>query len=278
MSIFFSVLTINRWNVFASRRSITNHSKPIIHLITPTYSRSAQLADLTRLGQTLLLVDRLHWILVEDSWNKSNAVMEFVDHMRIMVKKYGKDMELTHLNERTPTEHQRRANEKQHRRPRGVAQRNWALRYLHVTQYQQTAFSEDDVIYFADDDNTYDVRLFEEMRSTRKVSVWPVGLVGGLSVEKPLIDPATGSVIGFNSRFNPRRAYPIDMAAFAISWSLLTRNPNARFKYNLPIGTLESNFLQQLLKGYRDLEPKADRCSKIYVWHTQTVNFKPTYL
>ena len=43
------------------------------------------------------------------------------------------------------------------------------------------------VIYFADDDNTYDEELFEVMRDTSAVAVWPVGLVGGLMVEKPKV-------------------------------------------------------------------------------------------
>ena len=50
------------------------------------------------------------------------------------------------------------------------------------------------VVYFADDDNTYSTELFEEMRTTRKVSVWPVGLVGGLMVERPKVDLSTGKV------------------------------------------------------------------------------------
>jgi len=33
-----------------------------------------------------------------------------------------------------------------------------------------------------------DVELFEEMRATKKVSVWPVGLVGGIMVEKPIVE------------------------------------------------------------------------------------------
>ena len=50
------------------------------------------------------------------------------------------------------------------------------------------------MVYFADDDNTYSTELFEEMRTTRKVSVWPVGLVGGLMVERPKVDLSTGKV------------------------------------------------------------------------------------
>ena len=50
------------------------------------------------------------------------------------------------------------------------------------------------MVYFADDDNTYSTELFEEMRTTKKVSVWPVGLVGGLMVERPKVDLSTGKV------------------------------------------------------------------------------------
>ena len=76
------------------------------------------------------------------------------------------------------------------------------------------------MVYFADDDNTYDLRVFDEvirregrlgekregrerrgdgrtiiimtfysfpkMRSTKMVSVWPVGLAGGLKFEGPI--------------------------------------------------------------------------------------------
>ena len=45
------------------------------------------------------------------------------------------------------------------------------------------------VIYFADDDNTYSLDIFEEMRTTKTVSVWPVGIgkfkVLALLVENP---------------------------------------------------------------------------------------------
>ena len=38
---------------------------PTVYVITPTYKRHTQKADLTRLSQTLLHVPRLHWIVVD---------------------------------------------------------------------------------------------------------------------------------------------------------------------------------------------------------------------
>ena len=35
----------------------------------------------------------------------------------------------------------------------------------------------DGVVYFADDDNAYDTRLFWEIRKTRMISMFPVGLL-----------------------------------------------------------------------------------------------------
>jgi len=41
------------------------------------------------------------------------------------------------------------------------------------------------VLYFGDDDNTYDLRLFEEIRKTKKVSVFPVAYVGKQGISSP---------------------------------------------------------------------------------------------
>ncbi len=38
-----------------------------IYVVTPTYARATQTADLTRLAQTLRLVPAVHWIVVEDA-------------------------------------------------------------------------------------------------------------------------------------------------------------------------------------------------------------------
>lgn len=40
---------------------------PTIYFVTPTYPRREQIAELTRLGQTLMHVPHLHWIVADDS-------------------------------------------------------------------------------------------------------------------------------------------------------------------------------------------------------------------
>ena len=137
-----------------------------------------------------------------------------------------------------------------------------------------TIDAKNSVVYFADDDNTYDVRVFEEMRNTAKVSIWPVGLAGNLKVEKPFVKD--DHVIGFNSVWKPERPYPIDMAAFAVNLSLLLEQESAGFTYDVPRGYQESHILSQLISSLDELEPKADSCSQVYVWHTRTEKAKLT--
>ena len=65
---------------------------------------------------------------------------------------------------------------------RGVYQRNEAIKWLREERVGGAG-----VVYFADDDNTYSTELFEAIRLTKSVSVLPVGLVGGLMVERPRV-------------------------------------------------------------------------------------------
>lgn len=50
----------------------------IIYVITPTYRRPEQIADLTRLAQTLMLVRDIHWLVVEDSHVKSTHLADYL--------------------------------------------------------------------------------------------------------------------------------------------------------------------------------------------------------
>lgn len=48
------------------------------------------------------------------------------------------------------------------------------------------------------------------MRTTRKVSVWPVGLVGGRRYERPVVE--NGKVVGWYTGWRADRPFAIDMA------------------------------------------------------------------
>lgn len=98
------------------------------------------------------------------------------------------------------------------------------------------------------------------MRYTKKVSVWPVGLVGAMKFERPVVE--NGKVVRFHTGWRPNRPFPIDMAGFAVSLNLVLANPEACFDGNAEMGFLESSFLQSLVT-MEDLEPKADMCTKV---------------
>lgn len=126
---------------------------PTIHIITPTYSRPVQKAELTRLANTLLHVVNLHWILVEDSQRRTSLVSHLL---------HNTGLNYTHLNVETPRNYKVRGDTRDPRIPRGTIQRNLALRWLRETFSVNT--SQPGVVYFADDDNTYSLELFEEVR------------------------------------------------------------------------------------------------------------------
>lgn len=66
---------------------------PIIYAVTPTYTRYVQKAELTRIFQTLKLVPNVHWIVVEDSEEKTDLVRNLLLESKLIA---------THLNAKTP--------------------------------------------------------------------------------------------------------------------------------------------------------------------------------
>ncbi|KAH9285246.1 Galactosylgalactosylxylosylprotein 3-beta-glucuronosyltransferase 3 [Echinococcus granulosus] len=228
-------------------------SKPIvtIYVITPTFYRLTQKPELVRLCNTLSLVEDIHWIVVEDSQNKTNLVANFLSECKVPS---------THLNAASPKDRNYHI--------KGSNQRNAGLQWLreNIVKGKQRG-----VVYFADDDNTYDPRIFNEMRNLRQGATWPVGIVGGSSWEGCITAPEEPSrIVGFWTGYKPRRSFPIDMAAFAINVDLLFTYPNASFDYK-HVEQQEGTLLSQVgFKSALDLEPRANGCSKILVWHTKT--------
>ncbi|KAF1407801.1 Galactosylgalactosylxylosylprotein 3-beta-glucuronosyltransferase 1, partial [Eudyptes chrysocome] len=231
---------------------------PTIFVITPTYTRPVQKAELTRLANTFLHVQNLHWVVVEDSPRRTNLVSN-------LLEKAG--LNFTHLNVETPKSLKLGLSWIPSHTPRGTLQRNLGLHWLRDS-FSNTAPPEG-VVYFADDDNTYSLELFEEMRYTRRVSVWPVAFVGGLRYESPKVSPA-GKVVGWKTVFDPNRPFAIDMAGFAISIKLILEKPQASFKLEGVKGGYQETSLLKDLVTMDGLEPKAANCTKVLVWHTRT--------
>lgn len=239
--------------------SVSAHQTTLF-LITPTHTRPEQKAELTRLSQTLLHVPNLHWIIVEDSAAKTALVSKFL---------HNSGLNYTHLNVKTPDNYKLGSKDPNWLKPRGVLQRNLALHWLRNNTYIQ---QQKGVVYFADDDNTYSLKLFEEMRDTKIVSVWPVGLVGGLRYERPIVH--NGKVTEWFTYWKPTRPFAMDMAGFAVNLQRFFQFKDAKFDYNVPRGYQESVLLKRLYVKMEDLEPKAEFCTKILVWHTRTEKTK----
>lgn len=78
--------------------------------------------------------------------------------------------------------------------PRGVANRRAAINWI------QKNGKKPGVMYFGDDDNTFDLRLFDEIRYTKQVSMFPVGLIGQYSVSSPIVQNVSSFMLVFNYR------------------------------------------------------------------------------
>ncbi|XP_003386393.2 PREDICTED: galactosylgalactosylxylosylprotein 3-beta-glucuronosyltransferase 2-like isoform X1 [Amphimedon queenslandica] len=232
-----------------------NSTLPTIFMITPTYARATQKADLTRLCQTLMHVRNLHWIIIEDSDSETPLVTRFLKRCRV---------KSSQLNRKTSSKLQPPKVSAKGHKNRGAEQRNVGLDWLRENYKPGDVTG---VVYFGDDDNTYDIQLFEEMRYTNKVSIWPVGLAGGLKAEGPICE--NGRVKKWHVGWSPGRKFPVDMAAFAVNLDIILTNSKARLNPFGPGGHLEPEFLSAITT-VPELEAKADDCTKVYVWHTQT--------
>ncbi|GAU90781.1 hypothetical protein RvY_03152-3 [Ramazzottius varieornatus] len=150
---------------------------PPIYIITPTYARPNQKVDLTtRLSHALQLARGIHWIVVEDSDHKTTLVANLLSRT---------SLPYTHLHIPTPDHMKRQPHEEFGAKPRGVLQRNEGLRWLREELLSRN--NRDGFLYFADDDNGYDLELFDEIRTIKNAGVWPVAFAGKEIEEKPIL-------------------------------------------------------------------------------------------
>lgn len=228
---------------------------PILYIITPTYTRREQVVEMVRMSHTLLHVDNVVWILAEDSDKCSPLVESMLQRFK---------MPYVHLVSPMPAMYK---TEKY--KPRGVASRRAGLNWVLANHDK----SKKGIVYFADDDNTYDLKIFEELRKTQRVSVFPVGFVGSKGspgITSPIVK--NGKVVGFSDDWFASRMFPVDMAGFAINVEFLASRPEASMPFWA--GYEEDVFIQTLDIKLEYLEPLANDCTEVLVWHTKTVSEK----
>ena len=246
-------------SVCSTSTTAPSSSLPTIYFITPTYPRREQVAELTRLGQTLLLAANIHWVIAEDSASCSPLVAALLSRL---------GLPYTHLTSPQPAIYK---SAKLKFNPRGVSSRRaglaWVMKHI----------QGEGVVYFGDDDNTYDIRLFAQIAGTKKVSMFPVGFIGGQGVSSPVV--VGGKVVGFSDDWFAQRQFPVDMAGFAVGLKFL-RDSHPRADRAMPYkaGYEEDMFLQNLKLELGDIEPLASDCTEVLVWHTKTVKEKKASL
>ena len=146
------------------------------------------MAELTRLGQTLMHITNLHWIVADDNEACNPMIVELLKKFGMYLSEgssicsmfvtkvsFVLGMPFTQISSPMP-QFYRKAKIV----PRGVANRRAALSWIRSNV-------KTGVIYFGDDDNTFDLKLFDEIRHTRKVSMFPVGLIGEYGISSPVL-------------------------------------------------------------------------------------------
>jgi hypothetical protein len=186
------------------------------------------------LSDTIKFLDNVLWIVVEDSPNTDQEVLEVLPENSIYLSC-------------GPT------------KDKGHAQRNLALEYIKSHNLRG-------IIYNLDDDNKYDIRLFNELRKVKNVAFFPVGNLGPHGVERPVVE--NGKFVRWEANWTWRK-YCVDMGGFAFHSDLLKNIESPIWHYKGAGG--ENEFLQKILKSIDDVEFLCDNCKDVYVWHNGNV-------
>lgn len=99
------------------------------------------------------------------------------------------------------------------------------------------------------------------MRYTKKVSMWPVGLVTKFGVSSPIV--RDGKLTGYYDGWIGGRKYPVDMAGFAVSVPFLLQRPKAQMPYRP--GYEEDGFLRSLAPlNNNEIQLLANNCTEVF--------------
>jgi hypothetical protein len=209
--------------------------------VTPTYAWRGRERYLRRCADAFRRVRDLFWIVIEDGDRTSPEVEQVLDRSGVphLYAAHG------------PT------------RSSANAQRNWALKYIRDQRLSG-------VVYFADDDNKYEARLFDELRKVKRVGILPVGCLGPWGVERPIV--REGRLTGWSADWRDRK-YPVGMAGFAFASELLFERDGDIWKRHGRGG--ETEFIDSLVDSQGELEFLCNDCRDCHVWHNLPLGWPP---
>lgn len=189
------------------------------------------------MGNTLARIKNIHWIVVEDNNETVPAIQSLLERSNVT---------FTYIAHRTAAGYP----------AKGWYQRTMALNLIRSKTSQFMGPEHDGgVVYFGDDDNSYDIRLFTDyIRNVKTLGMWAVGLVGGTFVEAPKC--VNGTVPEFDVMWHPKRKFAIDMAGFAINIRVVLQS-NAVFGKSCRkgAGAPETCLLEDMGLERNDIEP-----------------------
>ncbi|KAL9889262.1 galactosylgalactosylxylosylprotein 3-beta-glucuronosyltransferase S-like [Glossina fuscipes fuscipes] len=242
----------NRSYIQDKRREDWN-DLPMIYFSTSTYPWADQMPKLLKLGYTLQHVPRLHWMVTD-----FNPTCN--EYLSALLQKF--HIPFTHLSNRLPDVFYNAKFE-----PQGFEDKEAGIKWL------RTRNITTGILYFGNDDNTYDLKLFQEIRSTSLVSMFPVVLTNQNGISGPLV--REGKIVGFLTPREDGRRWPVDMAGYALNLSYMPKYLNAG---NMP-DYEEEDYLLRCLPLYMDvIEPKGNNCTEILAWHTRVRRHRDSFL
>ena len=215
-------------------------SKKRVILVTPTYERPQRMPFINRLIDIFKRWDNILWIVIEEG----SVIYEDV---RNALEKSGISYVYLNIPENRPLK-------------KGDAQRNLALHYIRDNKLKG-------IVYFADDDNYYDRQLINEIRKTKKISIFPVGNLGPHYVERPYV--RNNRIVGWDAGWTERK-YPVDMAGFAVNADVFQALEEPLWPGPPPgIRGGEMEFIEKIIRSKDEFEILCDGCRKCYAWHNE---------
>lgn len=209
---------------------------PYLNIITCTYPRPLRIKYLEHLKSLLNNETKIRWLIIDDNNILDNELANFIPEYAIYL----------YIG---PT------------RDKGHTQRNLGLEYIYDNKL-------DGIVYNADDDNYYDIKIFNELRKTKNFAFLPVG--GDLSgmdgtPERPILN-RKGEFVKWNSFW--QRKYAIDMGGFAFNSKLLDNLSKPFWSFSNGRGG-ENEFIDKLISSPKEAEFLCDNCTKTYCLHNE---------